>query len=270
MQYKSQAPGKVIISGEHAVVYGYPALAATVDLYTIAEAKPKKGKGTGFELSVTSNIPPGSGLGFSASVSAATTLVVLKFLRKKASKELLNEVVFGLEKGVHGMPSGIDNTTVVYGGFIKFLKMDEKFKFSRLKPKKVPQFILINSGKPQETTKDMLVKIKAAQDTEIIEKIGKIGKKFIANFEKGKFNPELVRENQRLLDKLGVVGKKAREIVHSIEGAGGVAKVCGAGGVKQGSGILLAWHPQIEKINTLAKRNRWEHFFVKLGVEGAK
>lgn len=270
MVYKAQAPGKLIICGEHAVVYGQPALAAAVNLYTTAVLTPAK---TGFKLDVKTDIPVGSGMGSSASVSAASAMALLKLLQAKPSKELLNQIVYELEKGVHGTPSGIDNTTVVYGGFIKFQKADRVFNFNKLNLKKaLPEFILINSGRPKETTKEMVTMVRdnLKRNAPIIEQIGEVAGKFISNFEKGRFNPELVRRNQRLLEKLRVVGKKAQEIVHQIEKAGGVAKICGAGGIKQGSGILLAYHPQIKKIKTLAQKNNWKYFYAELGVGGGE
>lgn len=45
------APGKLILSGEHSVVYGKPALAMAVDRYVVATAKPQDAKLISFDLS---------------------------------------------------------------------------------------------------------------------------------------------------------------------------------------------------------------------------
>lgn len=45
------APGKLILSGEHSVLYGKPALAMAVDRYVIATTKPQTGQLISFDLS---------------------------------------------------------------------------------------------------------------------------------------------------------------------------------------------------------------------------
>lgn len=303
MVYKAQAPGKLIISGEHAVVYGYPALAAAVNLKTSAELTPRndgkqvlksnigkiellrlavdktlevveKTPSAGFNLTTKSNLPVGSGVGSSASVSAACATALLKFLAIAPDRELVNKIVYETEKEVHGTPSGIDNTTVVYGGFIKFQKKNDKFLFNQMKSiKKMPQFLLINTGVPKETTREMVLMVKERMEKDarikkILGDIGKVAQEFINDFERGKFNPDRIKQNQRLLEQTGVVGDRTKSIVHSVEEAGGYAKICGAGGIKAGSGILLAYHPRIDNLVKLAVEENLEYFSAKLGVEG--
>ena len=49
----AKAPGKVIISGEHSVVYHYPALVMAVNLYTTAQCTVFEGQSTeGIKFSI--------------------------------------------------------------------------------------------------------------------------------------------------------------------------------------------------------------------------
>src|SRR2546427_9347893 len=49
----ARAPGKIILSGEHFVVLGAPAVAMAINLYSQVHVVPKNGSG----LSVTADIP---------------------------------------------------------------------------------------------------------------------------------------------------------------------------------------------------------------------
>ena len=78
----------------------------------------------GIHLTITSDLPIGSGLGSSASfgVSSVSSLLVLcGFIEdnqdkwNKQSYELINGWALETEKIVHGTPSGIDNSISTYG-----------------------------------------------------------------------------------------------------------------------------------------------------------
>eukprot|EP01084_Bolivina_argentea_P258780 436427_1 len=89
---------------------------------------------SGILIDVQSNIPIGAGLGSSAAWSTALSGAVYYYYKYitthqrvnkmdkmdiKCMKEVWN-LAYELEKINHGTPSGIDNTTSVYGGYIKF------------------------------------------------------------------------------------------------------------------------------------------------------
>ncbi|KAJ6996041.1 hypothetical protein NC653_012820 [Populus alba x Populus x berolinensis] len=51
MEVKARAPGKIILSGEHAVVHGSTAVAASIDLYTYVSIQVHPSTGS-FDISM--------------------------------------------------------------------------------------------------------------------------------------------------------------------------------------------------------------------------
>ncbi len=192
----ASAPGKIHLLGEHAVVYGKPALLTTIDLrvtvtlstfvslsvnsakgiYSSPSAQQDKFKKTiepivkkelnirtipPYQLSVYSQLPIGAGLGSSAAISAAYIAALLSLLKVKWDLELVNNLTYEAEKIFHGNPSGGDNSTVVFGGLVWFQKASPDLKIIQslpciIPPKLAKNFYLINTGIPKESTKDMV------------------------------------------------------------------------------------------------------------------
>ena len=159
---KSSAPGKIILFGEHAVVYNRPALAVPVnqvqvdvevldsdktgvwidapmvnlqgELTTLPSDHPigsvilkvfhHLGISTPPNISVTivSTIPVAAGLGSGAAVSVALIRALSSFLDCPLSNEQVNHLVFEIEKLHHGTPSGIDNTVITYNMPVYYIK----------------------------------------------------------------------------------------------------------------------------------------------------
>ncbi len=158
---RAAAPGKVILFGEHAVVYGQPALAVPVhDLQaqaTVREGAPGSGliiearelnltlslteaaeeglamaarlvlEKLGVEepdvrITIESGIPIASGLGSGAAVSAALARALADYLGHSLEAGELSALVYEVEKLYHGTPSGIDNTVICYGQPVFFIR----------------------------------------------------------------------------------------------------------------------------------------------------
>lgn len=304
---KVSAPGKIILTGEHSVVYGYPAILASVDKrlsvqiqkstksLTVAPAfahgfvkkgmrifeKAVDGKiNRNLRVKFESNILIGRGMGSSAATSVSLAAALLKYFRNEWNLKEINSVAYEMEKLHHGNPSGGDNTTSTYGGFLWFRKESEKFKiFSEINiKKKIPRLFLVDSGKPKETTKDMVFFVKDLykKNPKKIEKIlcelGDITNlflKYLLKEERVSF-PGLLRENEHMLEKLGVVSSSTKKVIRKIEDIGGSAKISGAGGKTGASGVIIAYHSNPVRLKSLAKNLGLNIFGLKLGKGGVK
>lgn len=302
---KVSAPGKIILSGEHAVVYGYPEILSAIDRRLNIEIEeggrelnvlPKEGKllvGYALELirdrlgvdevknptvRIDSQIPIGCGLGSSAAFAVALTAAFFEFQKLPRSLKKINEIAYEIEKKQHGTPSGGDNTVSIYGGFLLYRKETDTFKaFLPLKTAVVPKPFLINTGKPVETTGEMVDKVRefCLRFPGKVEKIFKEMEQITRNFLRFLSGEEvnfgnLITRNERLLEQLGVVSVKTKDLIRKIEKIGGSAKISGAGGVKRNSGIILAYHPEPEILTDFAKQKKLEILEVKLGERGVR
>lgn len=215
----------------------------------------------GFIVSVKSQIPIGVGLGSSAALSVCLAAAFLKYFDKWSLNEI-NKIAHLIEKRQHGNPSGGDNTVSTYGEYIYYIKNKEIQKFNG---KTLKDFYILNSGRPLESTGEMVGLVSKNLDKKVIKKIGEITVALKNAIEKKEYKKieKLIKENEKLLEEIGVVGEKAKKIIRKIEKNQGFAKICGAGGIKRGSGIILAYKPDIDSLNMEFEK-------VKLGVKGVR
>ena len=143
-------PGKVILLGEHAVVYGEPALAVPLAIGVTARAVPARRSllvppaglslhhrrvlleafGRAAEaaghppvrVSLDSNLPVSMGLGSSAALAVAVSRVLLEASGRKATPARVVEVALRMEQAFHGTPSGVDHTCSAWGAPILFAR----------------------------------------------------------------------------------------------------------------------------------------------------
>lgn len=308
------APGKVHLLGEHVVVYGKPALLAAVDLRVRVSVIPAKAGMTeriqktveaiikkhlkirslpSYQLSISSPLPIGSGLGSSAAISASFIAALLAFLKVKWDLNLINDLTYQAEKVWHGNPSGADNSTVVFGGLIWYRKETDNLQLihqlpfstsakrrqASLIPKKISKnFILINTGKPKESTKDMVEivsakwKVQSGKFKKIFDNQEQLTKELLNALSSNNQDEmiRIIRASERNLESIGVVSKSVASIIRIIEQAGGAAKICGGGGKVGPTGVLLCYHTKPSILKKIAKSYNLSYFKTALGVEGLR
>jgi mevalonate kinase len=301
----ARAPAKLILSGEHAVVYGHPALAMAINRYTestihattpphITVALPDLNETqhitltdlmqrqhtltqryqrfldghlaigdvlqapselvhyavsqvleklphplcTGLTLSTQSNIPIGCGMGSSAATVLSALFAVSHFLSLNMHKEDYLTLGISAENLQHGRSSGLDLHISYQGGCLRYQQ-------GRFEQRPMPTFPMqwVNTGTPNSTTGECVLHAKPyfhrtslgdefAATTHALDQA--IQDNALADIKTH------IRNNHRLLKRIGVVPKTVCEFIHTIEQNGGAAKICGAGTVTgEQAGVIL-------------------------------
>ena len=291
---KAIAPGKLILSGEHSVVYNRPAVAMAIDrsvVATIEESddgqisfdlpdvqerdsftllalrdfkrrastnyrlfldgelgirdvlyKPvdlfkfgfitlldglHRSLDNGMVIKLKSNLPVGSGLGSSAAAVLSEVRALGHYLRVDFKPEWYYEFSMEAEKLQHGHPSGVDSYISLHGGCASFENGEAKsVPLPRMK------MYLVETGTPETTTGECVVQVKEKFETDMIwndfESVTREVEAAVRENNEGLMR-SLLRENHRLLCRIGVVPEKVQRFVSDVEAAGGSAKICGAG-----------------------------------------
>lgn len=140
---ESFGPGKVILLGEHAVVYGHPALAVPLSLGVTARGMPAGrcelvglpeltvqqrrmlddafdavASATGrppIRIALSSTLPVSMGLGSSAALAVAVSRLLLGATGGRPSPPKVLALALRMEEAFHGTPSGVDHTVSAHG-----------------------------------------------------------------------------------------------------------------------------------------------------------
>ena len=193
---RQSACGKIILLGEHAVVYGRPAIALPIPLAVEAAIR-KAGEGInvviprwgveqkvrttnpGFTgiiaklleqldldkenmtIEVFPHIPRAMGLGGSSALAVAIIRAINHTYKLGLKDGRINELAFECEKAAHGTPSGVDNTVATYGSALYYQRKDDQPLFSALTLGQPLELVIGMTGK-ESLTADTVARVRAS------------------------------------------------------------------------------------------------------------
>jgi mevalonate kinase len=268
MARSATANGKIILSGEYAVVFGHRGIAfpakdhaLTVsfeetpgatslklhsvavqtahpewDLYVrriVSLCEAQSGEMFVGTLKITGNLPVGKGMG-------SSTALVVAGCRCLLGDDIDEAFCKSVEDVVNPGNSGLD-FAVIWNNVPVIFKKGAKTEACPLPADLLKNATLIDTGAPNETTAQLVSWIKeqhAANDERVVGAIKTIGK-CTERILQGEDLKAVLRDHHRAQVALGVVPEAAQALIQEIEAKGGTAKVLGAGARSGGGGMVL-------------------------------
>ena len=259
-------PGKLILLGEHAVVYGHPAIAAALPLGVKAHPEeaeacrllPPEGldekqralvqkafeeaaRQVGFPkvcVRLEADLPMGAGLGSSAAVSVACAKALAKAAHPEEEGEAhlkrVEALAFGMEKVFHGTPSGVDHRTSLLDTLVWFCKGEAQ---ALVCP--VPLRVLIAMAGRRSPTQSTVARLRERQrrwpkhHARLFEEVARCVEDAREAIEAGDLAllGELMNVNQGLLSAMQLDSESLMRVARKLREAGALgAKLTGAGG----------------------------------------
>ena len=246
MKSIASAPGKVILFGEHFVVYGVKAILCSINKRVTVTAektserkisinskigklelepdkpiseinsplkpfyylanKAVENKDTGIHIQIDSEIPLGAGLGSSSACCVAGAAAIFK-LFGDISKEKILKLAIEAERTIFENTSGADCTVCTYGGIMEY---DKNKGFKKIEHEPNFQLVIINSNM-EHSTQSMVSKVKEFENKnkEEFSKLSNLESKLVEDVLK------LVKEN-----KIQEIGQKMNQNQEYLENIG--------------------------------------------------
>ncbi len=250
------AAGKVILLGEHGVVYGRHALALPIPdavAVTLTESDAlmhdlpaefvdlllsQMGvENSHWRIGVDSRLPFGKGLGSSAAIAVAIVRAFDQRLGLGFDDERVNAIAFECEKLAHGTPSGVDNTLSTYARPMLFCN-DGGLQVTTIEVNETPP-LLIAWGDEKGRTSEQVASVRERRDQApahfdaVFDEMDRLSRQGADFLRAGSWQElgALMNLCHGLLNAIGVSTPNLERMVTLARQAGATgAKLTGAGG----------------------------------------
>ncbi|WP_297378044.1 mevalonate kinase [uncultured Helcococcus sp.] len=286
---KIKTHGKIILIGEHSVVYGQPAIAIpfmdrelelriedsdenylSSDFYN-GKIKDLDGRLLGFKkliktftdkykisdkvkIMIKSDIPLQRGMGSSASIAVAIAKGLYEYFKIDYDIDKIIDLANISEKYVHGNPSGIDIETIARDRAIWYIKNKETIDF----PIDLDGYLVISDSGIKGSTKEAVADVRALYDSDdkyksYVESLGELtfSAKQAIKENNLKSLGEIMDKAQVYLRELSVSDPIIEEMIRLSKDAGALgAKLTGGGR----GGCMIALSPDIKTAEKIKEK----------------
>jgi len=281
MELSGQARGKLLLFGEHAVVYGHPALGLSLPLTTRMVLTERAGAGdsentrlltrlvqhwdprhrenwhrSSWDIRIQSTVPMNCGFGSSAALTGALARAWSQTLSPAPDDHGLWQLAHQAEREFHGRPSGVDTALALGNGLIAFTRCpDDPDDRPHMRTVPSSPFALVTGSLPRNTdAKTLIAGIHGQRNQRPgvtqrrLSRLGDLASEAIAQMENA--GPDraahlgrLARDAQEILHDLGLSTPPLDEILKIGMDAGACGgKLSGAGG--GGAFVLFCRTPE--------------------------